>query len=104
MIHFIPSRLVPPNWVLLTFAGHRQVEIRGEELLGEQDDLAGVHFEVADYFVDGLEDGGVAPGAVWLRVGDVEEAGGIEGGDDLGGFVDGSVEGGAGFGAGGSKA
>jgi hypothetical protein len=88
MIHFIPSSL----WSDLALAGHAEVEVGGGQLLGEQDDLAGVHFYVADDFEDGFEDGGVAPGAGGLRVDDGEQAVGGEGGDDAGGFVERGVE------------
>ncbi len=67
-------------------------------MFGEEDDLAGVHFDVADDLADGFEDGGVTGDAGGLRVDDDEEAIGRKGGDDAGGFVEGGVEAGAGFG------
>jgi len=66
-------------------------------LFGQQDDLAGVHFHVADDFEDGFEDGGVTPGAVGLGVDDDEQPCRIEGSDDAGGLVDGGIETGARF-------
>jgi len=57
-----------------------------------------VHFYVADDLEDGFEDGSVAPGTGRLGVDDDEQAVGWEGGDDAGGFVEGDIEAGAGFG------
>ena len=83
---------------MLAFTGHAQIEVAGGELLGEQDDLAGVHFDVADDLEDGFEDGGVTPGAGGLGVDDFEQALGRNGGDDAAGFVERGVEAGAGGG------
>lgn len=67
-------------------------------MLGEQDDLAGVEFDVADDLEDGIEDADVAGEAGGLRVDDGEQAVGRQGGEDADGFVEGGVEAGAGFG------
>jgi len=57
---------------MLPFAGHAQVEVRGEQLFGQQDDLAGVHLQMADHLEDGLEDRAMAPRPVRLRVDDLQ--------------------------------
>lgn len=79
-------------------AGDGEIEVGGGELLGEEDDLAGVVVEVANDFEDGFEDGGVAGEAGGLGVDDGEKAVGGDGGDDVGGVVEGAVEAGEGFG------
>ena len=78
--------------VHLSLAQHGEIEVAGGQLLGEQDDLAGVHLHVADDLEDGLDDGGVAPGAGVLGVDDDQQAVGREGRNDAGGFVEGAVE------------
>lgn len=75
-----------------------EVEVACSPLLGEQDDLTGVHLDVPDDPEDGLKDGGVPPCATGLRVDHREETLGRKRGDDADGFMEGEVEALAGFG------
>jgi hypothetical protein len=61
-------------------------------LLREEDDLAGVVFDVAYDLGYSFENGSVTPGAVGLRVDHVQQVFGVEGGDDAGGFLEGVGE------------
>ena len=78
---------------MLPFAGHAQVEVRGEQLLRQQDDLARVHFQMAHHLEDGLEDCAVAPCAVRLRVDDAQQTFGVERGNHGRRFLQRGIEG-----------
>ena len=70
-------------------AGDAQVEVGAGELLGEEDDLPGVEFEVRDDAEDGFEHRRRAPATAGLGVGEFQEPRLRQGGDDGASFGEG---------------